>query len=123
MGTKGASGVAEVVFGSNTQDVIEKTDIPVLAVPLMSHRLDFKDIFFATHYHSYDFLALEDLVDIAKLFDATITVLHINDGDLVPDFEHKMLETFKNKVHEKISYNNINFQLLESKDVFEGLND
>jgi nucleotide-binding universal stress UspA family protein len=123
MGTKGASGVAEVVFGSNTQDVIEKTDIPVLAVPLMSHRLEFKNIIFATNYRMNDFLALEDLVDIAELFDATITVLHINDGDLVPDFEHKMLETFKNKVHEKIGYNNINFQLFESKEAFAGLND
>src|ERR1035441_7453332 len=50
MGTKGASGVAGVLLGSNTQDVIEKTDIPVLAVPLMSHRLEFKNIIFATNY-------------------------------------------------------------------------
>ena len=36
MGTKGSTGISEYVFGSNTEDVIEKTDIPVLAIPTTS---------------------------------------------------------------------------------------
>lgn len=39
MGTKGASGVTEILIGSNTADVIEKCHCPVLAIPAES---DFK---------------------------------------------------------------------------------
>jgi nucleotide-binding universal stress UspA family protein len=33
MGTKGASGLKEILIGSNTADVVEKSDCPVLSIP------------------------------------------------------------------------------------------
>ncbi len=123
MGTKGSTGVGEVIFGSNTHDVIEKTEIPVLAIPIKAASLEFKNIVFATNYHFNDFNALDDLVLIAKLFDSRITVLHIDDGEMIHDFEYSMLDTFHLQVTEKADYPNIHFQLLENKNVFEGLQD
>ncbi len=33
MGTHGSSGITEIILGSNTASVIEKSTVPVLAIP------------------------------------------------------------------------------------------
>ena len=44
MGTKGASGIQEVLIGSNTQGVIQNSDIPVLAIPKTSQYKEIEKI-------------------------------------------------------------------------------
>ncbi|WP_281989875.1 universal stress protein [Aquimarina aggregata] len=82
MGTKGASGLKEVFIGSNTVKVIQKIkDCPVLMIPV---NFDFQkptDIAFATGFKTIDNKALQPLLEITKLFDATIRVIHIHENE------------------------------------------
>ncbi|MEI6817794.1 MAG: universal stress protein [Bacteroidota bacterium] len=121
MGTKGSSGISEVIFGSNTEDVLIKTEIPVLAIPEKALYKDLKKIVFATNYHFSDFQAIEDLIVLGNLFDFHITVLHINDGEFNHEFEYSMLDNFRAKVKERSNYPNLYFQLIENKNIYEGL--
>jgi len=76
MGTKGATGLLKILFGSNTAAVIDKSRIPVIAVPEFARFTSLKDILYAT-----DIANLKDelktVVSFAKSFNAVVHLLHI----------------------------------------------
>ena len=115
MGTKGASGIKEVLIGSNTATVIEKAKCPVIAVPEGAKFDGIKKITYATDYHESDIDALKNLVEIAKPFNAQISTLHASDEEFTPYNEKVYLNTFKNKVQKKIKYKKISYKLAYGK--------
>lgn len=83
MGTKGASGVKEILMGSNTVQVIKKIkDCAILAVP---DEYDFKkptEIGFATDFKClYTKEKLKPLLEIATTFSSNIRVMHIHEEE------------------------------------------
>lgn len=79
MGTTGATGMEEVFMGSNAVRVIKSVkDCPVLAIP---QNFDFKkptEIAFATDFtRFYTNSELRPLIELAKLFDATVRIVHV----------------------------------------------
>lgn len=121
MGTKGSTGVSEFVFGSNTEDVILKTKLPVLAIPENSTYNGINNIVFGTAYHFSDFKAIKELAEIAKLFDANITIIHISDGEYKIGTEYDIFDSFKDKVKQQIAYSKMTFHLIEHKNIYDGL--
>jgi len=119
MGTKGASGLTEVVFGSNTARIVEKAHCPVIAVPEGASYNPIKRMTFTTLYAKSDIPALVQLVEIAKAYDAQINVLHIAVGE--SDEAKAEMKKFMEEVNEKVNYNNLSFQLLYGLDVEEEL--
>ena len=83
MGTQGASGLKEIFLGSNTVNIIKNINFcPLIAVPqsFLFSRPD--KIVFATDFkHSYLPEELKPLIQIAKLWDAHISVIHISDAE------------------------------------------
>jgi len=78
MGTKGASGLTEVIIGSNTGDLITKIKHPVLIVPEKAIFKVPKEIAFPTDYNIfYQPKILNSITEIAQLYDSFIRVLHI----------------------------------------------
>jgi len=84
MGTKGATGAKEILFGSNTIHIIQKVKCPVLAIPDGHFFEEPKEILFPTDYKvDYSTKQLESLNSIATLFDSRVHVLHVShDVDL-----------------------------------------
>ena len=65
MGTKGASGLKAVLFGSITESVIEKTELPVLAIPNKTKfSTPIKTITFATNYNLNEIESIKKLIEI-----------------------------------------------------------
>ncbi|RNL89891.1 universal stress protein [Sinomicrobium pectinilyticum] len=78
MGTKGASGLREMMVGSNTGDVITKVKCPVLVVPEDAAFHFPGQIVFPTDYSiSYSPRVLDTLFFLADKFSAAVRVLHI----------------------------------------------
>jgi nucleotide-binding universal stress UspA family protein len=123
MGTKGASGVQEVLIGSNTAKVMEKAKCPVIAVPNKVAYSPIKNITYATNYETSDIEALRKLVDIAKLFDARITLLHIYYDGFAPDLQEEHMLKFKNKISSKIRYKKMVFKFVYGKNLMKVLED
>ena len=122
MGTKGASGLTEVLIGSNTADVIEKCSCPVLAVPANCAFKQPKKIVFATNYADNDFQTLYVLAEMFKPFNPEIVVLHVevnNDHKT----ESRMLEWFKGQVKTNIPYDNFSFALAKGDNVISTVDD
>ena len=122
MGTKGASGLKEILMGSNTANVIKSAVCPVLAVPENTPIAAPKKIVFAADYeHLSDLSSLDPLKEIATLFGSTIMIVNVtsdNDGEL----------SF-NPVIEKLTLNdyfkdvNHTYHTVQNDSVIDGIND
>nr|WP_297789227.1 universal stress protein [uncultured Allomuricauda sp.] len=81
-GTKGASGVDEVFMGSNTVRIIKCTKkCPILAIPHHFEYITPSEIAFATDFNRfYTSSELSPLLEMAKMFNATIRIVHVQYG-------------------------------------------
>ena len=92
MGTKGASGLKEAVIGSVTSNCMARSLTPVLAVP-QAYPLEEPDaILFATNHFERDAESLDKLIEIARLFSATIHVAVFENTDLIQSAIHNQNE-------------------------------
>jgi len=81
MGTKGATGAKEILFGSNTIHVIQKIKCPVLAIPDGYFFEEPKNILFPTDYKiNYSDKHLETIHNIATLYSSKIHVFHVSNS-------------------------------------------
>ncbi len=112
MGTHGASGLKRILFGSNTSDVISKSNIPVLAIPQRYRFRKISTIVYATDLNN-TINELKHIIPIAKQLNATIEVLNLN-------YSYNKNENKKQVVEKKIktlSYKKI--KLIEQKATIE----
>src|SRR5690606_22748238 len=119
MGTKGASGLEKVIFGSNTVHVMQRCNVPILAIPdhYKFNRLQ-KILFTTNHLELYDVEELKWLNNFNILYNSKLEVLHIKDEN------HKTHEVFSNEVIFKTHFPEAihNYMNVNSKDVFEIVN-
>ncbi|WMJ72285.1 universal stress protein [Cytophagaceae bacterium ABcell3] len=120
MGTKGASGIKEIVLGSITGDVIAKAECPVLAIPEDAKYRPFKNMAYAVDHNNPDCEPLSYLVKLALSFDAEAKLVSVlEDGDIQND---KIKEELKSKVAEQVNYASIKVEIVSDKDVLHGIN-
>ncbi|WP_138433214.1 universal stress protein [Winogradskyella algicola] len=104
MGTKGASGVKEVLFGSNTMHVLNNAKCPVIAIPSDFNFEKPHELLFPSDYE-IDFKDehIQPLIDIATLYNIRINIMHVYYGEALTDKQEKnrqKLETkFKGVAH------------------------
>jgi nucleotide-binding universal stress UspA family protein len=75
MGTKGASGIKEVLVGTVAADTISRSHVPVLVVPGDYEIKEPGAILFATHHFEETKALLSIIMVLARLFSATIHVV------------------------------------------------
>lgn len=121
MGTKGASGLKEIIIGSTTAAVIERAKCPVIAVPENSALSPINHITYATDYLESDIDSIKKLVRVAGLFKADITLLHVADEKLSHEIEEDYMNKFKSKLIKKIKYERIKFKITYGKHFIEVL--
>lgn len=81
MGTQGATGAKEILFGTHTVNVIKKATCPVIAVPSGFEYENPTEILFPTDYEiDYNKEQLQQLLDIAKNHIGSIAVIHVSSG-------------------------------------------
>jgi len=124
MGTKGASGLAKVLFGSNAVNLINISSIPIITLPAYAQFSNLKQIVYAsdTYVIAEMHPRIQKIIFIAQLFNASIYILHVlsqYDSDKKIDVV-KIKDTLINKYkYEKISFQV--FRLYD--DVVEAIND
>ncbi|MEK6783618.1 MAG: universal stress protein [Bacteroidota bacterium] len=91
MGTKGATGLKKVLMGSNAVAVINNSSVPVVAVPVDAEFRPVHKIVYPT-----DMVSLNDeiktMARVARLFDATICILHVIPSDATIKIDGKKEE-------------------------------
>ncbi|MBT8385554.1 MAG: universal stress protein [Bacteroidia bacterium] len=93
MGTKGASGAKEILFGSNTIHVIKKSKCPVFAVPDGYFFEKPMEILFPTDYKiDYTEKQLNILKTIANLYNSRVHILNVSHGRDLNEKENRNKE-------------------------------
>ena len=119
MGTQGATGAKEVLFGSNTVHVFKEIKLPVLAIPSKFEYENPHEILFPTDLEiNYKDTQLNVLKDIASSHNSRINAMHVSTGIELNEMQinnKEELETlFKN--------NSYLFHELKSMNVDEAIN-
>jgi len=119
MGTKGATGAKGVIFGSNTVKTMEKiTQCPVLAVPENVRFSPLKEVVFPTDFKlSYKRKEMDYLIDIVRMHNAAIRVLHISKNETLS----KTQEENKQLLEDIFSTVECTFHTLKNIDVAQGV--
>lgn len=90
MGTRGLTGIGELLFGTMTTSVIEHAASPVLCVPDSANLKTPERIGLAVDNEGLDHLnEIKPLLDIAKEWKSNITVIHILEEEKILEPESK----------------------------------
>lgn len=127
-GTKGKDNNKTHLLGSVTADIIEMTNVPVMAVPENSPIntiKDIKHIAFLTNLQQRDMVSFDMLVKLLKSYtDIRITLIHINrinkKGDKLPE---EQLAEMKRHFDSQYPQFNIGYKLIENPDLPLAINE
>jgi nucleotide-binding universal stress UspA family protein len=120
MGTHGASGITELILGSNTASVIEKAPVPVLAIPGNAAYKGINKIVYAYDDIKSGLPSFQRLLQFAEIYDSEITLLHIIESDKnTVELNKKEFE----KIKHSVPYDKIRLELVKEENVLEGIND
>ncbi len=78
MGSNGASGLKEMLVGSNTEKVVRLSHIPVLVIKQDVNDFEMNNIVYATNLSKDSKKSFQNVIDYATLFNAKIHLLYIN---------------------------------------------
>ena len=123
MGTQGISSIGKILLGTNTAEIIEKSNCPVLAIPVSTRPYAPKDILYATDYAAGDWESAKVLTEMARLLNATITYLHVTgeDDEDELDKEREQIDEFTREIKTKTEFPRINSRIISDHNVFMGL--
>ena len=80
MGTKGATGAEEILFGTHTVHAIKKVRCPLLAIPAHFEFRPPKEILFPTDFEAEIPALLKPMKQLVKTYASTVNVLHVYSG-------------------------------------------
>ena len=97
MGTKGATGAKEFLFGSNTNTIIKKMNFcPILVIPENFKFVTPTQIAFPTDFKRFfSNIELKPIKDLASLHKSKIRVVHVNIEDDLDDIQENNLSALK----------------------------
>ncbi len=95
MGTKGATGLDEVIMGTNTYRIIKDVNIPVLAVPEHSKFSNVKNLGLACDYKFMNEATLDSLTLIARLFGSEVHIFHVSPEPNISSEEAEQAKKFE----------------------------
>lgn len=104
MGTEGATGWASFLLGSNTANVLDEIDIPILSVPSQAVYRKVKTIGFTTRFRPKDKKALKKVLILAKLYHAVVKCLYVK--TVSSDVDANLIEEWKTEFSkEAVTFN------------------
>lgn len=113
MGSKGTSGIEEMLIGSNTEKVVRHAKCPVICIKKAVKVDDIKSIVFASDFKKEDADLILHLKQLQKYFDAKIHFVRINSlNSFEPDIsskkrihawvDHQMFENYDLRIYNDI---------------------
>lgn len=126
IGTKGATNNPKHFVGNVTADIIEITDVPVLAVPLESKSslTDINHIGYLTNVDKRDLQSFDLLVNHMQNYGSRrITLIHINYTSKGGRFNEQQLEDMREYFQLRYPELNIGYKLIDSENPMEAIED
>lgn len=78
MGSRGTSGLEEMLIGSNTEKVVRNSDVPVLVIKQDIEKFKVENIVFASNFKYKNRSSFQKILDFSSLFNSKLHLLKIN---------------------------------------------
>ena len=102
MGTKGATGALEILFGSNTMHVIKNAKCPVLAIPSNFSFEKPLEILFPSDYEiEFQKKHIQPILNVANTFHSRVNIMNASFGYELSEYQEsnkKILEGYFKKI-------------------------
>ncbi|GAA4810270.1 universal stress protein [Litoribaculum gwangyangense] len=93
MGTKGATGAKEILFGSNTVHVFKNAKCPVLAIPSDFTFESPHEVLFPTDYEiDYEEFHIKPIIEILSSYNARVNILNATYGYELSEYQEKNMK-------------------------------
>ncbi len=118
MGTKGKNTDRGLFIGSTANAMIRAASCPVLCVPQEASLKDIRKIAYATNLNYDETVIIRFLVNLAKVFDAEVILVHVDQDSENEEWSVEMLKD----LIAKTDYTKIYFREFVTDDILEGIN-
>jgi nucleotide-binding universal stress UspA family protein len=118
MGTKGATGLQEFMFGTTAADLLENSEIPVLVVPEYNEFKKPEEVVFAADLKNLpDKEVLAPLKNLVIGFNARLMLLHISTDLNLTETEEQEKTALKEYFHGL----DLQFRVIHSENIYTGI--
>ncbi len=107
-------------IGSTTISTLDHVACPVLAVPADATYQGFRHIVYACGLRDDDHLAIDEVVNFAKIFNAKVTVLHVADP-ISLRLDVVLFDRLRKKVKATDEFGKVKFEMLVSDQRFDAI--
>ena len=122
MGNKGASGIKNVIIGSNTGDVITKVHCNLLVIPEKAKVAAPKEIVFATDYNNFfSHSILEAISKMLRLCKANLKVLDVSKDNSSLNLSQKQNKNYLQDYLEELYHNSHSMHNIKNEKVKTGI--
>lgn len=113
MGTKGATGAKEILFGSNTVQIFREIKCPIIAIPSDFEYVSPQNILFPTDLEvEFNAAQLQILKEIAVLQQAKVKAMHVSTGYNLTDGQEQNKVRLKS-IFKPVGYEFHDFENME----------
>lgn len=119
LGKSGTGKMERIFIGSTASKVIQHANCPVLCIPKGVKFDALKKIVFATDLKEDNLTAAVDLADFAKLFQAEIVFIFVDDKHIIHSDE-KIVDMTK-KIKSRVKYPKISGYICKNTDISNGI--
>ena len=116
MGTRGSQQTGDMLISNITWGVIQKSKVPVLAVPEGCKHRKIKHICFVTNMKEGDVALMQRLTGYAEMFNARLSVVYLSNKPGNNE-ENKHFDSHYKNLSRQTGMENVDFKMLEHKDI------
>ncbi len=119
MGMHGSSSLGKKILGSVTMRVVQSAHCPVLIIPHDVTYKPIKNIGYATNFEAEDPRIIDNLIDMAKVYHASLHCVHVRQhGKQIDEYKQDILQ--KAYAYDA-KLRHIDFDLIDYPKLIEGL--
>ncbi|MBP6334241.1 MAG: universal stress protein [Bacteroidia bacterium] len=119
MGATGTSKLARLLIGSTTSTIIRDAPCPVLSIPKQASFDGIKKIVFATDLNEDNISSATMISSFAKMFDAEISFVFVDDKHLLHSDEQ--IAAMTNKIRKRVKYAKISGYVSKNTSITKGI--
>ena len=116
MGTRGSQQTGDMLISNITWGVIQKSNVPVLAIPEGYRYQKIQHICFITNMGEADATLIQKLTGYAEMFNARLSILLVSHKPGNQE-EQRGFDSYSKDLSRKTGIENLDFKLLEHKDI------
>ena len=120
MGTHRAAGLRGYVYGSLASRLVGRVRVPLFVVPSSSRFNEIQHITYAVDLADYDPAVIRQVKSIARLFDAKLTIAHVNTEQAAQQRE-QYLFSLERTISDTLDYPKIYYKFFDHADPLGGI--